>query len=373
MGHKYIWQNSQWPNLVWSSEALLLPLGKARRAQGRILSQAQFIGLDARADILVEEAFSTSAIEGENYDRKTIRSSGAKRLVLSTVGLPKQQKEVDGLVEVLIDATTHFDDSLTAKRLHGWQASLFPTGHSGLHKIQTGKWRTVREPMQVVSGPQGKERVHYEAPPAKSIPAEMKAFLEWWKKPPVHLDGLLRAGIAHFWFVSIHPYEDGNGRIARAISEMALAQDENSAKRFYSVSAQIVQERENYYEILEASQKQSCDITQWLEWFLGVYTRAVAHSEAIVQKALAVAKFWQLHSEIELNERQIKVIQKLLEAETEGFKGGLNNRKYVSLTKTSRETAKRDLIDLEAKGLLKRNPGGGRSVSYALNKSRLNF
>lgn len=363
---QYLWQHKTWPELKWNSDDLLESLGQARKAQGKVLAQAEYIGLETQASLVVEEAFTTSAIEGEKLDRNTIRSSVARRLGLPTAGLPAEERGVDGLVEVLLDATTRYKEPLTSKRLYGWHAALFPTGYSGIHKIRVGDWRKGQEPMQVVSGPIGREKVHYEAPPSAQVSEEMKQFLLWWKSPPPHLDGLIRAGVAHLWFVTIHPFDDGNGRITRAITDIAIAQDEDVGRRLYSLSTQVIQERSNYYEILEKTQKQSCDITHWLKWFLQMYTRAVNRSQDTIQKALWVGKFWQKRSNAELNQRQLKVIQRLIEAEPEGFQGGLTNRRYVGMTKTSRETAKRDLADLEEKGLLKRNPGKGRSVSYSL-------
>ncbi len=367
---KYIWQNPDWPKFFWDTNMLLKKIGLARKAQGKIVGEAAFVGLETHADLLVEEAFSTSAIEGESLDRSSIRSSVARRLGLPTAGFPPGQRHIDGLVEMLIDATSNFDKPLSIKRLQSWQASLFPTGYSNIRKIKVGKWRTDREPMRVISGPAGKEKIHFEAPLADRIPDEITAFLKWWKHPPENLDGIIRAGIAHFWFVTIHPFEDGNGRISRAITDMAIAQDEKSSHRLYSLSSQIIKERDVYYEVLEKSQKQTCDITMWLDWFLKMYIRAIESSEETIQKALVIAKFWQLHKSLVLNDRQIKIVQKLLEAEPQGFEGGLNNRKYVSMTKTSRETAKRELSDLEGKGILVRNPGGGRSTSYSLNRNR---
>ena len=370
MGHRYIWQHSNWPQFSWDSDLLLTHLGQARKAQGQIIAKTEFIGLEDHANLLIEEAFATSAIEGENLDRNTIRSSVAKRLGLPTAGLPAEQRQVDGLVQMLLDATMSHQKELTVERLHSWHAALFPTGYSGMHKIEVGRWRTGDQPMQVVSGPIGKERVHYQAPPATAIAKEMECFLLWWKNPPRLLVGLIRAGIAHFWFVSIHPYDDGNGRIARAICDMALSQDERSSRRLYNLSTQIIKEREAYYNILETSQKGTIDITAWLTWFLDMYTRSIRVSEVLIEKALAIAKFWQTHGNTEFNERQLKVVKKLLEAEPQGYEGGINNRKYVGITKTSRETAKRDLADLEAKGVLSRNSGKGRSTSYSLHLSK---
>lgn len=363
---QYLWQQKTWPELKWRSDDLLETLGQARKAQGKVIAQAEYIGLETQASLVVEEAFTTSAIEGEKLDRNTIRTSVARRLGLPTAGLPLEERRVEGLVEMLLDATTNYKEPLTAKRLHGWHAALFPTGYSGIHKIQVGDWRKGSEPMQVVSGPLGQEKVHYEAPLSEKVSEEMKAFLSWWKAPPPNLDRLIRAGVAHLWFVTVHPFDDGNGRITRAITDMAIAQDEDIGRRLYSLSTQIIQERNDYYEILEKTQKQSCDITDWLKWFLQMYTRAVNRSQDTIHKAVWVGQFWQKRSSTELNKRQLKVIKHLVEAEPEGFKGGLTNRKYVSMTKTSRETAKRDLADLEEKNLIKRNPGKGRSVSYCL-------
>lgn len=366
MGQRYIWQAREWPNLKWQSDKLLELLGQARKAQGQIMAQADFIGLEAQANILTEEAFTTAAIEGEKLDRNSIRSSVARRLGLSTAGLPKPQRNVDGLVEMLADATHNYSTPLAEKRLFGWHAALFPTGYSGLQKITVGNWRKGNEPMQVVSGPISKETVHFEAVHAQYVKSEMKNLLNWWNKPPASLDGLIRAGLAHFWFVTIHPFDDGNGRIARALTDMALAQDEKTGRRLYSLSSQIIQERDQYYEVLEKAQKSSCDVTEWLTWFFGMFIRSIDGSKEVINKALTTAKFWQTHSQIKLNERQLKVINKLLEAGREGFEGGLTNRKYVTINRVSRETAKRDLAELEEKGILKRNKGGGRSVSYSL-------
>jgi Fic family protein len=295
-----------------------------------------------------------------------VRSSVARRLGLPTAGMPQAPRHVDGLVEMLLDATRGYAAPLTAQRLWGWQAALFPTGYSGLNKIIVGGWRQSAEPMQVVSGPIGRERVHYEAPPAGRIETEMDRFLVWWAAPPAGMDGLIRAGLAHLWFVTIHPFDDGNGRVARAVTDMARAQDEGSGARLYSMSRQIQDEREHYYAVLEQAQKGGGDITQWLCWFLGCFEKALARSEDQVNKALARARFWQEHAGAMLNPRQVKVVNRLLEAGPGGFEGGLTTRKYKGMTKTSRETAKRDIAGLVSKGILSRNPGGGRSASYSL-------
>ena len=324
------------------------------------------MGLELQAEVLTSEGMATAAIEGESLSRDAVRSSVARRLGLPTAGLPRVPRQVDGLVEMLLDATRGYDRPLTPERLWGWQAALFPTGYSGLAKITVGAWRQSKEPMQVVSGPMGRELVHYEAPPAERVPGEMERFLSWWADPPEGMDGLVRAGLAHLWFVTIHPFEDGNGRVARAVADMALAQDEGSGARLYSMSQEIQIKRKAYYDILESTQKGEGDITPWLVWFLDCFKKAIAHSEGQVRQALNQTEFWQTHAETVMNQRQIKAVKRLLEAGPVGFEGGLTNRKYRNLTKTSRETAKRDIADLVGKKILRRNPGGGRSASYSL-------
>jgi Fic family protein len=268
---QYVWQNSSWPNFRWDDASLLRPLGKARLAQGKVLGQREYFGLEIEAAVLTDEAMTTAAIEGERLDRDTVRSSIARRLGLPTTGLPPTERHIDGLVEMLIDATRNYTAPLTPSRLKGWQAALFPTGYSGLHRITVGEWRQAGDPMQVVSGPIGKEKVHYEAPPAASVPDEIKRFLECFRASRGDVDGLVRAAIAHFWFVTIHPFQDGNGRIARAIADMAFAQDENSGCRLYSMSAQINADRTHYYHIVERTQRGAGDITEWIVWFLNAW------------------------------------------------------------------------------------------------------
>lgn len=365
----YIWQHKSWPEFTWDDSKIIDHLSLARKIQGKILAHAGSIGLETQAEILISDVKETSAIEGENLDSNSIRSSVARRLGLSIAGLPPEQRNIEGLVEMLMDATINFNKPLIAKRLKGWQAGLFPTGHSSIHKIVVGDWRKSKEPMQVVSGKIGKDKVHYEAPPSKIVSDEMNNFLDWFNKKN-KIDGLIRAAVAHFWFVTIHPFEDGNGRIARAITDLALAQDETLAKRCYSLSSQISIERDGYYKILETSQKSSLDITDWIIWFLKTFIRAIENSEAIISRAILVGNFWNAHSTIDLSQRQKKVLQKMLECEPQGFVGGMTNKKYVSITRVSPASAKRDLSDLEEKGLLNRNESGGRSVSYslALNK-----
>ncbi|MDE3046284.1 MAG: Fic family protein [Verrucomicrobiota bacterium] len=368
---KWIWQKERWPHFTWAADTLLPLISRARLEQGKLLAKVNGIGFElsreADADILTEEAMKTSEIEGEVLNRESVRSSVAKHLGLSTFGLPEPGRAVDGLVDVLIDATKNYSKPLTAERLKSWQAALFPTGRSGLFPVQTGEWRTSEEPMQVVSGGMGQERVHFEAVPSRSVDKEMQQFLAWWELSKSQEDGLVRTGIAHFYFVTIHPFEDGNGRIARALTDMALAQDEKIPTRFYSLSSQIMKERKQYYDILEQCQKGDLDITAWLSWFLGCYTRALDGAVKLVAKVLAKATFWQHFGHASLNERQRKVVNLLLTAGIGGFERGLTTRKYVSIAKASRATAFREIDDLVKKGLLVQNPTKGRSTSYDLN------
>jgi Fic family protein len=308
----------------------------------------------------------TAAIEGEVLDRESVRSSVARKLGLPTAGLQPTARHVDGLVEMIVDATQRCGDPLTEERLRGWNAALFPTGYSGMQQIIVGDWRRSDEPMRVVSGPMGRETVHFEAPPAERVPGEMRRFLEWYAADPDHEDGLLRAGLAHFWFVTIHPFEDGNGRLARAIADMTLARDEGTPLRLYSMSAQIRTEQDVYYDILEQTQRGDGELTGWLTWFAGCLERAVINSDEGLNMVLTKARFWQGHSEVNLSERQRKVINRMLDAGPGGFEGGLTTRKYVDMTRTSRATAQREIADLVVKGLLVRRPGGGRSTSYEI-------
>lgn len=368
---RYLWQCKNWPRLSWKGGPLLALIGKARFVQGELLTKVANLGFklsrEARADILTEEAVKTSAIEGERLNRESVRSSVARRLGLPTAGLPPANRYVDGLVEVLLEATQNYDKPLTATRLKHWQAALFPTGFSGLRRVRTGKWRRLGQPMQVVSGAVGRERIHYEAPPGERIEREMERFLSWWKGSWGKEDGLLRSGLAHLYFVTIHPFEDGNGRIARALTDMALAQDEKLAARCYSLSSQIMEERDDYYRVLEKCQKGSGDVTEWLQWYLGCFHRAVEGASTLIAHVLDKAQFWQRHSQTDLHERQRKVVNRLLDAGKGGFQGGLTTRKYVAMTRASRVTAYREISDLLRKGILRQNPPRGRSASYDLN------
>jgi Fic family protein len=322
---------------------------------------------EAMLRTLTADVLKSSEIEGENLDAEQVRSSIARRLGMDIGALKSADRDVEGIVEMMLDATRHYDQPLSAERLFSWHASLFPNGRSGMRRIGVGVWRDDRGgPMQVVSGPMGKEHVHFEAPAAVRLDEEMQAFLNWFngKADPerVVMDEVLKAALAHLWFVTIHPFDDGNGRIARAIADMALARSENSSQRFYSMSAQIRQEREDYYEILEATQKGSLDITPWMEWFLGCMGRAIDGAQTILGAVLAKARFWEGVADITLNERQRHVLNRLLD----GFEGNLTTSKYAKLTRSSQDTALRDILALVQRGVLVRNAAGGRSTSYVL-------
>jgi Fic family protein len=367
---KYIWQHANWPKFTWDSEALFSVMGQARRAQGGLLGHVKQLGFrleeEAEANILIEEVIKTSEIEGEHLNLQMVRSSVARHLGLPAAGLGRSSRSVDGVVEIVLDATRKYDTPLNKQRLFGWHGALFPTGYSGLRKIRVAQWRG-RDPMRVVSGAVGRERVHFEAPPGEAVDAEMRRFLQWWKESLGSMDGLLRAGVAHFYFLTIHPFEDGNGRIARSLTDMALAQDEKLKIRYYSLSSVIMEERDDYYKILEKCSKAAHpDLTDWLAWFFGCYQRAILKSEKIMGTVLLKADFWAHHAQVQLNERQKKVLNRMMDEGPGEFEGGLTTRKYVHLARTSRATAFREISDMVQKGLLRQLSGGGRSVHYEI-------
>lgn len=367
---KYIWETKNWHKLEYEPKALFELLSKARLAQGNLLGKVSSLDIhletEAQAEVLVEEAVRTSEIEGMKLNRDSVRSSVALKLGLPHgVGI-RTDRNANGLIDVLLDAIRFHKKPLTLKRLNGWQAALFSTGYSGMHKIRVGELRG-NAPMRVVSGPMGREKIHFEAPPQSQMKNELKLFLDWWNHSFGKTDGILRAAAAHLRFVTIHPYEDGNGRIARALTDMALAQDENSNVRFYSLSSQIMKRRTEYYSILERVQDCRADATDWFAWFLNTFIRAVEDSQNIIANVFRKVKFWKDHSHTILNERQRKVIEKLLEFGLEGFEGGLTTRKYVSMAKTSRATAFREMNDLNEKGMIRYVGGKGRSVRYEIN------
>ncbi len=369
---QYVWQQPLWPKFQWNHETLLEPLGNCRFKQGAILTQMKELGLDlktqARAEILTQEVMKTSEIEGERLNPDAVRSSVARRLGLPSAELSSaRDRQADGVVDILLDATMNYGKKLTEERLFGWHASLFPTGYSGLHKIRVAAWRDDRNgPMRVVSGPIGREKIHYEAPPAGHLASEMNRFMRWWETSHNAMDGLLRAAVGHLQFVAIHPFEDGNGRIARTLTEMALAQDENLPTRYYSLSAQIMTEREAYYQIIDHTNRGGGDITEWIKWFLECMGRAILESGKLLANVMLKARFWQVYAQTGLRERQSKIINRLLEAGPEGFEGGLTNRKYAAMGHVSKATAQRELADLVQRGILCLNPSRGRSTSYDL-------
>lgn len=367
--HTWIWQQPDWPHFRWDQARLAPLLSRARLAQGKVLGAACLLDpdltLEAVSAILVEDGLTTSAIEGERLDPASVRSSVARHLGLPTAGLPAPPRAVDGLIEVLLDATRHHEVKLSLERLSGWQAALFPTGYSGLHPIRTGRLRG-ESPIQVVSGAIGKEQVHFVAPPRAGLDGELNQLLAWLESPPAAVDGLILAGIAHLWFVTLHPFEDGNGRLARAITDLMLSRDEGQSMRLFSLSAQILSQRENYYRILERTQRGGLDVTEWLAWFLEQVEAAAASAEFTVANTLSKVRFWLRHQSTDLNERQRKVLNRLLDAGPGGFEGGMNTRKYMSLARTSRATAYRELADLVAKGCLQPTGKGGRSSGYEI-------
>lgn len=362
----FIYENPDWPRFRWDAEKLAGRLGDVRHRQGRLVGRMEALGFSLREEAvlrtLTEDVLKSSEIEGETLDRAQVRSSIARRLGIDIGGLAPVDRNVEGVVEMMLDATQHYDTPLTKARLFDWHAALFPTGRSGMQKIIVGGWRDDSSgPMQVVSGPLGRERVHYEAPAAKLVDREMQTFLDWYARKPA-IDLVLRAAVAHLWFVTIHPFEDGNGRIARAIADMALARSEASPQRFYSMSAQIRAERADYYDVLERTQQGGLDVTSWLDWFLGCLGRAIAGAETVLEAVLAKDRFWQGLGDTPLNERQRKLIGMLLD----GFEGKLTSSKWATIAKCSQDTALRDIDDLLRKGVLVKEAAGGRSTSYAL-------
>lgn len=366
---RYIHELTGWPKLRWEKQGLANTLASVRHRQGRLLGRMEALGFplqqEAVLQTLTEDVVKTSDIEGETLDAVQVRSSIARRLGIDVGGIETADRQVEGVVEMMLDATRNYDRPLTVDRLFGWHSSMFPSGRTGMRRVRVGAWRDDSTgPMQVVSGPVGRERIHFEAPAADRLDSEMDAFLEWFKggRAAADLDDVLRAGLSHLWFVTIHPFDDGNGRMARAIADMALARSENSPQRFYSMSAQIRQERNDYYEILERTQKGTLDVTPWMEWFLQCLGRAIDGAETTLAAVLRKARFWQRHRDVPINERQRLVLNRLLD----GFEGNLTTSKWATITKCSSDTALRDILDLVERGVLVRNPSGGRSTSYSI-------
>jgi Fic family protein len=362
----YIYQQPTWPAFTWQHELLEPLLGAVRHQQGRVLGHMEALGFSLQAEALLQtltlEALKSSEIEGELLPSEQVRSSLACRLGIPVAGLVPAERRVEGVVEMLLDATQSFAQPVTADRLCSWQAALFPSGRSGLQRIQVGAWRTgAKGPMQVVSGAVGREHVHFEAPEAEQVDAEMAQFLTWFNSA-TPLDAVLKAGIAHLWFVTIHPFEDGNGRVARALTELQLARADASAQRFYSLSAQMRLERNAYYAQLETAQKGGLDITAWLEWFLTCLSRALTATEQTLAKVLMKARFWGQHAPLPFNARQQRLLNQLLD----GFEGKLTSSKWATIAKCSQDTATRDIQALLEQGILVKEAAGGRSTSYRL-------
>jgi Fic family protein len=368
----YIHRLPGWPKFRCNQHSLAKQLAAVRHRQGRLIGRMQALGFVLRElailRTLTEDVVKSSEIEGEILDPDQVRSSIARRLGMDAAALPPADRNVEGVVEMMLDATQKYQEKLTSDRLLGWHAALFPTGRSGMSKIIVGAWRNQSSgPMQVVSGDYGRERVHYEAPVAARLNAEMNSFLDWFNGPD-DTDPVLKAALAHLWFVTIHPFDDGNGRIARAIADMSLARSEESPQRFYSMSAQIRLERKAYYDMLEATQKGDLDVTPWMEWFLACLDRAFDGAEKTLGSVLAKADFWRKHSTAPLNDRQRDMINRLLD----GFVGKLSSSKWATIEKCSPDTALRDIDDLVERGILKKDAGGGRSTSYSLVELPLN-
>lgn len=362
----YIHELADWPKFSWDHERLAAPLATARHLQGRLCGQMEALGFDVKEEAvlrtLTDDVLKSSEIEGEKLDADQVRSSVARRLGMDIGGLQPADRHVEGVVEMMLDATQRYEQPLTQERLFAWHASLFPSGRSGRHPIRVATWRDDRAaPMQVVSGPVGRERVHFEAPAAGRLEQEMRRFLDWFNGD-LTTEPVLKAAEAHLWFVTIHPFDDGNGRIARAIADMALARSERSSQRFYSMSAQIREERGDYYRILEQTQRETMDITPWMEWFLACLTRAIDGTQTTLSGVIAKAHYWEKLRDVPLNDRQRLVINRLLD----GFEGKLTTSKWAALTKSSQDTALRDIQQLVECGVLVRNAAGGRSTSYSL-------
>jgi Fic family protein len=367
----WIWTSPTWPRLSYDLERLAGPLGRARAEGGRLYGMAAAIGAHELAlvqrDVWSGEAVATAAIEGETFDLASVRSSVARRLGINPEFVAAIPRNVEGLLDVMESAAAEWDSDLTEERMCRWHASLFPAGGSALRSIETGRYRSHDDPMRIVSGPIGREVVHYEAPPFAAVRAEMHNFLDWFNRTrATSLDGILRAGLAHVWFESIHPFEDGNGRIGRAIVDMALAQDARLPTRLHCVSAELRRRQVAYYEALNQAQRSTTDVTAWLEWFTNVFADSCQASTALIDEALVRARFWAEHKHVALNARQRKVVNKMLEAGAGRFEGGLTQRKYVSMTGASPATSSRDITDLVSKGILVLGDAAGRSTYYNL-------
>lgn len=365
----YIHQLADWPSFTWRIDALVNLLAEARNLQGRLIGKMESLGFDLRSeavlDTLTLDALKSAEIEGEILDPGQVRSSVARKLGMDIAGAVASDRHVDGMVDMMIDATRNCYEPLTAERLFDWHAALFPEGRSGMQRITVAAWRKdLKGPMQVVSGPAGKEKVHFQAPDSSRLDMEMGRFIEWFNRSD-DMDLVIKAAIAHLWFVTIHPFEDGNGRIARALTDMLLARSDKSTERFYSMSAQIRLERKQYYAILEKTQSETLDVTAWIKWFLTCLSNALDATEVLLERILFKAFFWQKHPTTKINARQKKLLNRVLD----GFEGKLTSSKWAKIAKCSKDTAIRDINDLVNKGILQQEEAGGRSTSYRLKQA----
>jgi Fic family protein len=367
---KYIYEYQDWTDFVWNDKAINSVFGEVKLLQGKIIGQMNSVGFSAKEEAtltaLTLDVVKSSEIEGELLNYEHVRSSIARRLGINNAAMVTSSRHIEGVVEMMLDATQRYTLPLTEERLFGWHAALFPTGFSGPYAIEVGKYRTGE--MQIVSGGMGKEKIHYEAVKPQFVKTEMDKFLLWFNNNN-QLDTVLKAAIAHFWFIIIHPFDDGNGRIGRAITDMLLAKAENSGERFYSMSSQILEERKRYYEVLQKVQHSDGDITEWLEWFLHCLKKAMLDTEKTTQRILLKAEFWKLHENKKINERQRTILNKLFD----GFEGKLQSSKWAKITKVSTDTALRDIKDLIEKGILQETSEGGRNANYELKNFRIKF
>ena len=362
----YIWQYPEWPSFTWNDSRLIALLSEVRNLEGKIQGMMGGLGFDVQSmtalNVMTEDVLRSNEIEGVILNSDKVRSSIARHLGIDTAGLPQPDHYTEGVVQIMMDAVTNCNKPLTPERLFNWHAALFPTGRSGMYPITVGAYRTGGEPMQIVSGAMGKEKVHYEAPPSDVVPDMMTDFLTWINSDNTVIDPVLKAAVAHLWFVAIHPFDDGNGRLTRTITDMQLAKADGFPLRFYSMSAEILREKKAYYEILEHTTSNSTDITEWLEWFLNTMKSSILRAKETVKRVVSKSSFWQRHREIPMNERQVRVVNMLWD----GFTGKLTSSKWAKITKTSQATALRDITDLIEKGILTAAADGGRSSNYLL-------
>lgn len=368
----FIHQKNKWPSFTWNSDEIVNLLSEARNLQGRLIGKMESLGFGLRSEALLDtltlDVLKSSEIEGEFLDQDQVRSSIARRLGIEIVGSVESDRNVDGVVEMMLDATQHCFKPLSKERLFDWHAALFPVGRSGMYKITVADWRKdAKGPMQVVSGAMGKEKIHFQAPESSLLEKEMQLFLKWFNTNQT-VDLVIKAAVAHLWFVTIHPFDDGNGRMARALADMLLAQSDRSNQRFYSMSAQIRIDRKQYYEILEKTQKGTLDITEWVKWFFNCLINALKSTDAVLMMVLFKAGFWQKHAKTIINERQKKVLNKILD----GFYGKLTSSKWAKMAKCSKDTAIRDINDLISKDILQKESAGGRSTNYELRGMPVN-